>query len=103
MQALMQDGWPLVVTKVRIVSDHDQLRPQVPPPNPDLPPRFMLLQIIDHAAKFHGDQEVVSRSVEGPTEVSTYAQVRQRAALCCLALRRLGVRSVYTRDGDGLA
>lgn len=49
-------------------------------------------QIIDYAATYHGDQEVISRTVEGPTVVSTYRQVRDRAALCSLALRRLGVQ-----------
>ncbi|GAB4814048.1 hypothetical protein N2152v2_001094 [Parachlorella kessleri] len=62
MQGLMQP-WPLVVTN-----------------------------IIDYAARFHGDQEVVGRCPEGYTITTNYREVRQRAQLCALALKRLGVR-----------
>ena len=36
-------------------------------------------------------QVVVTRTVEGPVVRSTYAEVHERARLCALALRRLGV------------
>lgn len=36
--------------------------------------------------------EVVSVSVEGALEKSNWRQVAQRAKLCALALKRLGVR-----------
>ena len=49
MQGLMQD-WPLRVTT-----------------------------IIDHAARFHGDREIVTRSIEGPITRTTYGQVHLRA------------------------
>jgi hypothetical protein len=37
-------------------------------------------------------QEIICRTPEGPTEVCTWGDVRRRARLCSLALRRLGVR-----------
>lgn len=48
--------------------------------------------ILDHAARWHGEQEVVSVSVEGEVERSTYRQLAERARLAALALRRLGIR-----------
>lgn len=61
MKGLMQD-WPLVVTN-----------------------------IIDHAAKFHGEQLVVTCTVEGPVHQYTYADMRRRSQLCALAMRQLSV------------
>ena len=48
--------------------------------------------IIDFAARWHGEAEVVGRTCEGATVVSSWRQVARRAKLCALALRRLGVR-----------
>jgi fatty-acyl-CoA synthase len=53
---------------------------------------LMISSIITYASRFHGDTEVVSRSVEGPIHRSTYAQVGARAAQLAHALRALGVR-----------
>ena len=53
---------------------------------------LVVTSILDHAAKWHGEQQVVSVSVEGAVEVSTYRQCHERARLCALALKRLGVR-----------
>ena len=50
--------------------------------------------ILDHAAKFHGEQQIVSVNVEGDTTVSSYGELRRRAQLCAIALRRLGARYV---------
>jgi fatty-acyl-CoA synthase len=61
MQGLMQD-WPLTVDK-----------------------------ILDHAKAWHGDREVVSRSVEGPIVRTTYAQIHGRAKKVSNALLSLGV------------
>ncbi len=36
-------------------------------------------RIIDHAARIHGKQEVVTRSVEGPIHRTNYAEIRTRA------------------------
>jgi acyl-CoA synthetase (AMP-forming)/AMP-acid ligase II len=62
MQGLMQD-WPLLIHK-----------------------------IIDHAALFHGDREVVTRSVEGPIRRTNYRGIHRRARRVASALERLGVR-----------
>ena len=68
MQGLMQD-WPLRVST-----------------------------IIDHAARFHGDREIVTRSIEGPITRTTYKEVRLRARKTAQALGRLGVK-----EGDIVA
>ena len=47
-------------------------------------------KVIDHAARQHGNREIVSRSVEGPIVRTTYAQVRDRA---------LKVAQLLARDG----
>ncbi|PKB13428.1 fatty-acyl-CoA synthase [Novosphingobium kunmingense] len=62
MLGLMQD-WPLTVDK-----------------------------LIDHAARWHGDTEVVSRDFEGRTTRSTYAAVHADAKRVTNALRRMGVQ-----------
>ena len=62
MLGLMQD-WPLVCSK-----------------------------IIDHAAIQHGQQEVVSRSVEGPIHRTTYAAIRDRALKVAQMLAREGIK-----------
>jgi len=61
MKGLMQD-WPLVVTSV-----------------------------IDHAARWHGEREMVTRTVEGPIHRTTYSELHARARRFAQALRRLGV------------
>ncbi|MGB3809380.1 MAG: 3-(methylthio)propionyl-CoA ligase [Parvibaculum sp.] len=54
--------------------------------------------IIDHAARFHGDQEIVTRTVEGPITRTTYRAVHLRARKVAQALTRLGVK-----EGDIVA
>jgi len=49
-------------------------------------------RIIDHAARWHGDQEIVSRSVEGPIVRTSYARVAERARRLSNALKALGVQ-----------
>ena len=68
MLGLMQD-WPLTVDK-----------------------------ILDHAARWHGEVEIVSRSVEGPIVRTTYAQAHERARRLSGALAGLGVK-----PGDRIA
>ncbi len=68
MKGLMQD-WPLLVSTV-----------------------------IDHAARFHGDREIVTRSIEGPIVRTTYREVHLRARKTAQALRRLGIK-----EGDVVA
>ena len=62
MQGLMQD-WPLTVDR-----------------------------IIDRAAQWHGQREIVTRSVEGPITRTTYAQVHARAKRVSNALAGWGIR-----------
>ena len=47
--------------------------------------------LIRYAADYHGDTEIVSRSVEGPIERYTYAEAEKRAKRLAKALKRLGV------------
>ena len=49
-------------------------------------------KILDHANAWHGDREVVSRSVEGPIVRTTYAQIHERAKRVSNALTALGVQ-----------
>ena len=62
MLGLMQD-WPLTVDK-----------------------------IIDHAKNWHGEREVVTRSVEGPIVRTTYAQIHERAKRVSSALKDWGIK-----------
>jgi len=49
-------------------------------------------RVLDHAARWHGDTEVVSRSVEGPIHRIGYADLNRRArALASAARDRLGL------------
>jgi acyl-CoA synthetase (AMP-forming)/AMP-acid ligase II len=54
--------------------------------------------IIDHAARFHGDREIVTRSIEGPITRTTYREVHLRARKVAQALTRLGIK-----EGDIVA
>ena len=47
--------------------------------------------LLDYAAAYHGDREIVTRTLEGPIERSTYAKLSGRAKQLAHALRRLGV------------
>ena len=47
--------------------------------------------LIVHAARHHGDTEIVSRSVEGPIHRTTYAEAEARAGRLAKALVALGV------------
>ena len=49
-------------------------------------------QILDHAARFHGEREIVTRSIEGPIVRSNYRQVHSGARKVAKALTRHGVR-----------
>jgi acyl-CoA synthetase (AMP-forming)/AMP-acid ligase II len=62
MLGLMQD-WPLLVTK-----------------------------IIDHAARYHGDREIVTRTVEGPIVRTNYREIHGRARRVASALERYGIK-----------
>ena len=48
--------------------------------------------LIEHAAKCHADREVITRTVEGHIDRSSYGEVAERARRLALALLALGVR-----------
>src|SRR6202000_2242589 len=48
--------------------------------------------IIEHAATYHGTQEVVTRSVEGPIHRTNYAAIRDRALKVSQSLERDGIK-----------
>jgi fatty-acyl-CoA synthase len=55
--------------------------------------RPLLIQsLIQYASEYHGDTEVVSRTVEGPIHRYTYTDVERRSRQLAKALRRLGVK-----------
>ena len=49
-------------------------------------------RIIEHAARFHGTQEVVTRSVEGPIHRTNYAEIHRRALKVSQSLQRDGIK-----------
>ena len=49
-------------------------------------------RIIDHAAKVHGEREVITRSVEGPIHRTNYAEIRARALKVAQRLDRDGIK-----------
>ncbi len=52
---------------------------------------LLISSIIRHAATYHGDTEVVSRTVEGPLHRYTYADAERRSKQLAKALLRLGI------------
>ena len=55
-------------------------------------------KIIEHAAKYHGTQEIVTRSVEGPIHRTNYWQIHDRARKVSQMLQRDGIQ-----NGDRIA
>jgi fatty-acyl-CoA synthase len=53
---------------------------------------LLVHKIIDHAAQYHGDREVVTRSVEGPIVRDNYRTIAGRAHKLAKALVKAGVR-----------
>jgi 3-(methylthio)propionyl---CoA ligase len=51
---------------------------------------LLISSLITHAARHHGDTEIVSRRVEGDLHRSTYAEVERRSRQLAQALARLG-------------
>ncbi|MBC7285125.1 long-chain-fatty-acid--CoA ligase [Hoeflea sp.] len=52
---------------------------------------LLVSSILRHAASYHGDTEIVSRTVEGPIHRYTYADLSRRAKQLANALGRLGL------------
>ena len=53
---------------------------------------LLIHRIIDHAAKFHGQRKVITRSVEGPIVETDYAQVHARALKVAQRLAKDGIK-----------
>jgi fatty-acyl-CoA synthase len=49
-------------------------------------------RIIDHAAKYHGERKVITRSIEGPMRETNYAAVRARAKKVAQRLEHDGIK-----------
>src|SRR4029078_2042927 len=49
-------------------------------------------RIIDHAAIYHGDRKVITRSVEGPLPTTNYAEIRARALKVAQRLEKDGIK-----------
>jgi 3-(methylthio)propionyl---CoA ligase len=49
-------------------------------------------RIIDHAATFHGERNVISRSIEGPIHTTNYAEIRARALKVAQRLEKDGIK-----------
>ena len=62
----------------------------------DMP--LTITSLIQHAARFHGDTEIVSRSIEGPIHRYTYSDAYQRIQKLAKAFIELGVE-----PGDRIA
>ena len=58
----------------------------------------MISSLIEHAAAFHGDTEIVSRLPEGPVRRTTWRQVNEQAKQVANALAELGIE-----QGDRVA
>ncbi|HEX8168007.1 MAG TPA: 3-(methylthio)propionyl-CoA ligase [Beijerinckiaceae bacterium] len=52
---------------------------------------LLVSSLIAHAGTYHGDTEIVSRTVEGPIHRTTYAEAERRAKKLANALKRLGI------------
>ena len=53
---------------------------------------LLMHRIIDHAATFHGERKVISRSLEGPIHTTDYAQLRARALKVAQRLAKDGIK-----------
>src|SRR6202142_2434521 len=53
---------------------------------------LLMQRIIDHAATFHGERKVISRSIEGPIHTTDYAAIRDRALKVAQRLERDGIK-----------
>ena len=48
--------------------------------------------ILDHAARYHAERPIISRSIEGPITRTNWSGIRQQALRCTQALRTLGIK-----------
>ena len=52
---------------------------------------LLVHKIIDHAALYHGDREIVTRTVEGPIQRTNYREIQGRARRVAKALEKHGI------------
>ena len=53
---------------------------------------LMVGNIIDHAARFHPDRQIISRTVEGPIIQTSWKEIRTKALKLVKALLKLGIK-----------
>jgi len=53
---------------------------------------LLLHRIIDHAATFHGERKIITRSIEGPIVETNYRQIRARALKVAQRLEEDGIK-----------
>ena len=53
---------------------------------------LLIHRIIDHAAKFHGQRKVITRSIEGPIVETDYAAIRARSLKVAQRLAKDGIK-----------
>jgi fatty-acyl-CoA synthase len=53
---------------------------------------LLISQLLEFAAQYHGDREIVTRSIEGPIHRTNYREVSKRAKRVANALGKLGVK-----------
>ncbi len=59
---------------------------------------LLVSSLIEHAGRVHAEQEIISRTVEGPIHRSTWGEVRTRSRRLGRALNAFGIQ-----EGDRLA
>ena len=53
---------------------------------------LLISSILTHAANYHSDSEIVTRTVEGPIHRYTYKDAEKRSKKMAFALKNLGVQ-----------
>eukprot|EP00878_Enallax_costatus_P015485 GHUV01016220.1.p1 GENE.GHUV01016220.1~~GHUV01016220.1.p1 ORF type:complete len:332 (+),score=59.55 GHUV01016220.1:178-1173(+) len=55
--------------------------------------QMLVTHALEYAAKWHKDQLVICKTVEGPIHISTYQDLNRRAKMCALVLTKLGIKA----------
>ena len=53
---------------------------------------LLLHRVIDHAANFHGERKIITRSIEGPIRTTNYRELRARALKVSQRLQKDGIK-----------
>jgi fatty-acyl-CoA synthase len=51
-----------------------------------------VMHCLKYAEKWHAQQQIICKTVEGPISITTYADLGIRAKLCAIALLQLGIK-----------